>query len=333
MAPQDNNAGKLGSNDALSRMSLSGANVLLPTIAVPPFVEAPRLYNPGVKGTATAEQRTFPGAQGEADAVHYAQEVLGGIPRSDIKVVDEDQLCVLGDALLTLASDLASRNNDLVLFPIRAGHRLRQILEGMLETHPPFESVEFSEAASNPRDDFFRERLAQAVRKWNPEKPHFRVAVVDVGDSGAGTKKILQLLREVRARFQPHQNWQVNCHVFHEHADSWNFKQYQRVSGNFAAVVDTYRTSAGKQLLDDWVAAIGLAKVRRLTPGGVVSLPEVKELAQPAAVIIKSRTGFEAVASKTGRHVANSIISRYLLEAMSTSDRLRRTPAHDRWRE
>lgn len=76
-----------------------------------------------------------------------------------------------------------------------------------------------------------------------------------------------------------------------------------------------------------------MAKVRRITPGGVVSLPEIVESVTPAAVVIKSRTGFETVASKVGSHAANQVVSRFVLEAMTTSNELRRVPELDRWKD
>jgi hypothetical protein len=333
MTPKDTNAANLVVNSTLTQMSLSGANVLLSPGSDVVNNNAPTVYNPGVKGTASSYYQAFAGQDGERDALDFAEQVLGNVKKSDIRIVDEDELCVLGDTLLTLASNLAVQNRDLVIFPIRAGHRIRQVLDGMLEIHPPFESVEFSEAASHPRDHFFLELIAQAIRKHNRENADFRVAVVDAGDSGEGTKKMLQLLREIHERFYRRQLWRVNCHVIHEHGESWNFKQYERHDGGFPVLVDTYRTLAGKRLLDDWVAAIGMAKVRRLTPGGVVSLPEVIESVAPAAVVIKSKTGFEAVASKVGSHAANQVISRFVLDAMATSNELRRIPELDRWKD
>lgn len=321
----------LGQTDSLSNFALSGANII-PAPVVPASSTNPHIYNPGVKGEAVAKEKLFLGPRAEADAKDYAKQLAPGIRNSDIRVVDDGDMCALGDALLTLASRLAIQPTDLSLFPLRAGHLIRRILEGMLECHPPFATVEFSEAASFPNDPFYRERLAQAIRQYNPGNTVLRLAVADVGNSGAGTEKILQLLREVRLAEFPKQAWIVECHVFHEHDNPRRFTAHKCAEANFVAIVETYRTFAGTDLLDRWVAAMGLEKVRRAVPGGIVNIPKIKEVVEPAAIILKSPVGYRAIVSKVGQHAANLTISHYTTEALATSSQHQRRPEFDRWK-
>lgn len=116
MTPKDTNAANLVVNSTLTQMSLSGANVLLSPGSDVVNNNAPTVYNPGVKGTASSYYQAFAGQDGERDALDFAEQVLGNVKKSDIRIVDEDELCVLGDTLLTLASNLAVQNRDLVIF-------------------------------------------------------------------------------------------------------------------------------------------------------------------------------------------------------------------------
>lgn len=323
----NNGEPRLNRTDTLSRFVPSGANVL-------PVPSAPLVYNGGVKGDAVAAEGFFAGPDAEAEAFDFAQQAAPGILKSDIKPMDDGEMCSVGDALLTLASNLAAKPPDLVIFPLRAGHRIREIMTGMLPAHPPFASVEFSEAASRPNDGFYRDLLVQAIRQHNPENEELKLVIVDVGDSGKGTEKMLQLLREIHAAGARRQSWLVEFHVFHAHGQSWNFKQHERLYGaKFLAVVETYQTFIGTKLLDDWSAALGLEKVRRKVPGGEVFVPATMEAVRPAALIIKTPAGYRTLASKVGKHVGNIAISHYTTDALKRSPRLVRQPQFDLWKE
>jgi len=312
-----------GRTDALSRFALSGANFISDN--------APFIYNPGTRGEATAIERFFVGDDGEKAALNFAREVAPDMLASDAKVIAEGDLWSIGDALVTLVSRLALRPSDMALFPLRAGHRIREILEGMLPAHPPFASVEFSEAASIPNDGFYRELIAQAIGRYNQGNAQFKLAVVDVGDSGKGTGKMLQLLREVQAACAPKQSWLVEFHVFHEHSKTKNFTQYEGIYGDVLAVVEPYRTYTGTKVLDGWVAAMGLEKVKRKVPGGEIYVPKTMEEVRPAAVIVKLAAGYRAVVSKVGKHVGNLTVSQYTTQAMGASPKHQRRPRFDLW--
>lgn len=312
-----------GRTDALSRFALSGANFISDNASL--------IYNPGTRGEARAIERFFVGDDGEKAAVNFAREIAPDILVSDAKVIAEGDLWSVGDAMVTLASRLALCPPDMVLFPLRAGHRIREILEGMLPVHPPFASVEFSEAASIPNDGFYRELIAQQIRRYNQDNAQFKLAVVDVGDSGKGTEKMLQLLREVQATRASKQSWLVEFHVFHEHGRTKNFTQYEDIYGEFLAVVEPYRTYTGTKVLDGWVAAMGLEKVKRKVPGGEIYIPKTMEEVRPAAIIVKSSSGYRALVSKVGKHVGNLAVSQYTTQALGASPGHQRRPRFDLW--
>ena len=316
--------------DQLSTLALSGANHLDPTFVLPGAKSLNSVYNAGVKGRAQAFEAFFADVEtGAAAARAFVRDTVGDIPRADVVILNEDEMCELGDALVTLASHSAVRQYDLAIFPRRGGHKLRLILEGMLATHCPFRDVEFSGAASQPNDLVYTEFLRQAVEGVNPGSQLFRIAVVDVGDRGDGTQKMLQLLRELRGRRFPRQHWSVEFNVFHAHDHPERFTRLEGVYGLLAATVETYCTNT--DLLDDWIAAIGLEKVPRAVPGTTVLVPLAKEVVRPAAIILKSSRGYRVTASPIGFHAANLVISRFSTESLTTSPIYRRAPELDRW--
>lgn len=308
----------------LSTLALSGANIL-------PGTDGTTVYNAGVKGTARTFESFFADVKaGEAAARAFVRDTIGDVPNTDVVILSEGEMCELGDALVTLASHFAVRPYDLAIFPRRGGHKLRLILEGMLPVHSPFREVEFSEAASKPNDPIYAGFLHRAVESVNPSSALFRIAVVDVGNRGDGTGKMLQLLWELRDRHFPKQHWSVEFNVFHRHGHPERFRRMPVVYGpQLAAVVETYRTNT--DLLDDWVAAIGLEKVRKAVPGATVLVPQAKEVVRPAAIILKSALGYKVTASSVGFHAANQVISRFSTESLATSPKHRRTPWLDRW--
>ncbi len=315
----------------LSTLALSGANFLDTSLILPGAGNRGSVYNAGVKGSARTFESFFADLElGESSARAFVRDTLGDIPRADVVILSEGEMCELGDALVTLASRFAVRPYDLAIFPRRGGHKLRLILEGMLAVHCPFRDVEFSGAASTPNDPVYAGFLQRAVEGVNPASELFRIAVVDVGDRGDGTGKMLQLLRELRERRFPRQHWSIEFNVIHAHDRPERFKDFEGVYGrHLAAMVETYRTNT--DLLDDWVAAIGLEKVPKAVPGATILVPLAKEVVRPAAIIVKSAQGYRVIASSVGFHAANQVISRFSTESLATSPWHRRTPGLDRW--
>jgi hypothetical protein len=232
---------------------------------------------------------------------------------------------------VTLATKLTLAPPELVLFPLRGGHKLQLALEGMIENHPNFRSVPFSEAATGKNKSFYAENLAQRIEATNPENAWFRMAVVDVGDGGHGTEKMRDLLKDLHDQRYARQNWDVQFNVFHHHEHPVRFTRHERVYPHLVFTVNTYRTDT--ELLDDWIAALGLAKVKQRFRGAIVNVPTLKEAIRPAAVIIYSKhTGYRALASSAGIHVANRLISDASTQALATSPHHRRNAAFDQWK-
>jgi hypothetical protein len=313
-------------SNLLSTLTVSGANnVLGPD-------QRALIFNAGVQGTAKLDEKVFEGSpRGLAQATEFITDLVGRPTDENFRLLNEGDLCDLGDALATLATKLTLAAHDLVIFPLRGGHKLQLALEGMMESHPNFRSVPFSEAATGKNKSFYAENLAQRIHATNLGNDWFRIAVVDVGDGGHGTEKMRELLEELHDQHYALQNWDVQFNVFHHHEHPDRFTRYERIHPRLVFTVNTYRTET--ELLDDWIAALGLTKVKQRFAGAIVNVPSLKEAIRPAAVIIYSKyTGYRALASSSGIHVANRLISDASTQALATSPHHRRNAAFDKWK-
>ena len=120
-------------SNLLSTLTVSGANNVLGT--------DPRaiVFNAGVQGTAKLDEKIFEGSpRGLAQATEFITDLVGAPTDTNYRFLREDDLCDLGDALVTLATKLTLAPPELVLFPLRGGHKLQLALEGMIENHPNF---------------------------------------------------------------------------------------------------------------------------------------------------------------------------------------------------
>lgn len=331
---EDENAPKLNT----STLGISGANVTTPVPGqgTPITTDKVTIYNAGVENPAPTFEAEFEGIGAEDMARAFAHDALPGLESVDLKIIGHDDLYLLGEALATAASRIAYSQSDVVIFPLRGGRKLHHIMVGMLEDPPPFHEMLFSEAASKPNDAFFLGELRRVVAATNQQGASYRIAVMDVGDSGKGTEKMMDLMRRLHHAEYRRQTWLVVFHVFHQGGDSYRFLRLQQFASDLTMVVETYPTDT--TMLDDWVAVVGLGKVRRqlpaLRPGGepiIIAFPETVEL--PAAVMVKTSAGFRVFASKQGPHVANRLVSDFGTAALAMSDRHERLPRLDRWQK
>jgi hypothetical protein len=327
--------------NALSTYSVvnSGAFVSVPQegLVTPKTTETVTTFNGAMLPTDAADvtQLRLASEFTVDDALAAARQLVPNVAKSDVRVFEYFDLLMLGDAIDIAAGRVAFQRPDLVLFPLRGGFKLFRFLNAMVPNHPPFQTVLFSEAAtnSNPaKDAFFLGQLQVPIRHYNLGGDLFRLHVVDVGESGKGTKKMVELLQRAHALDYEKQAWCVVFHVFHPPGCEQNFLKLQVTTQRFQAVFECYPTNT--LLLDDWEPMVGLQKLRQnvpgVAPGLALDLALPAPFVQPVAVVLRHYGGYHILGSRHGAKVGDQILSYVTTDAMLSPGYLR-DPSRDAW--
>lgn len=290
----------------------------------------PIFYNVGVTNPAPIADEVFAGPRALEQAKEFAKSKVPEALKNDklIREIREEGLIQLGDALVNLAVNFLQTRYHLAIFPLRGGRRLEVILYHMLPSYGPFEHVLFSEASSAPNDAFFTGQLQEKIA------PHardpFKLAIVDVGESGSGSARMKLLLTKLHASRYARQLWVVDHHTIIPPKYAASYPMASQRDKNIFHNVFPY--VANEDLLDDWVVATALVKDKRVLklPGGqevLVALPRARIL--PGAVVIRLRDSYRVLASRDGTQIAHRIISDQSTAAAQR--RFVRDQSRDRW--
>lgn len=285
------------------------------------------IFNVGVIGDAGLIEKEFEGPRAKNAALEYIGRELGGHHKGLVKWLSPDDIVSLGEASVMLAVRHSQARYHLTIFPLRGGWRLGTILRQMGTHSGPSEFVLFSEAVGVRNDRFFLDQLSRAIEPRAVD--NFRLAVVDVGESGAGMSKMRDLLRELRRARFARQNWRVDFHMFVPPCHAAAYPQRSTHTDGFTSEVVLYVTNV--DLLDDWVNAMGLAKRRSrvLTQYGEIEIALPAAVDIPAAILVQDGGKIRVLGSAHGVHAGNTIISRAGTSFASKS--MSRLPSEDRW--
>jgi hypothetical protein len=271
------------------------------------------IYNPGVLQYYRSSYTTEQIDARAADLITKSKES---------PLIEKTELDAYGQTCIQLAKDLASAGSDLRLGPLRGAARPCLLMDVMASGSGDFTFFNFKEGSNGKNKGRVIAEMLPILRQFDPQKPAYRIQVVDTAVGGQGINaltKYLWSLKEQHRDFRK-QKWELDYRIIHATDARTNVENIMRAKGRARPglfEIQLQRYAVPDLVVEDYEGALGL----EITRGGGKFL--VKQSYKPGRFVIKSDDGLRLVESKALVVTFDELFSNSITEEMTTSPDLK----------
>jgi hypothetical protein len=230
---------------------------------------------------------------------------------TDVKLVSIQDLEIYAEAIVNLGLQIQKYPCDCTVVPLRGGFKPAAFLQKMGVLSDDVQFVRFTQGSSDRYDDLAISDLKTGVERFYRGQELFRINVIDCGNKGYGSTKLVSLIKALRKCYQ-HRCWEVRFFLLHPPGGSVSaFESIVRETNEEVAFV-VHRHRVEDLIYEDWDAAIGLSAVKN---GDKLVL---RNSDREGKVILKSNASISVISSPDLARTMDVITTQFLSDAVRT---------------